>query len=112
MIRHLYRATASPQSKPAPADQKGAEMAGKGRGLLIRSELQIGEEKIVRCVMPTRSYLSQVELPITFGLGTRSGPGTLRIKWPGGAVQEEPITIDPGVNRLDIRQSTPETPAK
>jgi len=75
-------------------------------------ELQIGEEKFVRCLMPTRSYLSQVELPITFGLGTRSGPGTLRIKWPGGAVQEEPITIDPGVNRLDLRQSTPETPAK
>ena len=41
-----------------------------------------------RQVMPTRSYLSQVELPVTFGLGDHDGPVTLRVRWPDGVVQE------------------------
>lgn len=39
-----------------------------------------------RQVMPTRSYLSQVEL--TFGLGDHDGPVRLRVRWPDGVVQE------------------------
>jgi hypothetical protein len=38
--------------------------------------------------MPTRSYLSQVELPVTFGLGDHGGPVRLRVSWPDGVVQE------------------------
>ena len=41
-----------------------------------------------RQVMPTRSYLSQVELPLTFGLGTATQIERLRIEWPDGAVQD------------------------
>jgi hypothetical protein len=41
-------------------------------------------------VMPTRSYQSQVELPLTFGLGTSNRVNRLRITWPGGEVQEVP----------------------
>ena len=41
-----------------------------------------------RQVMPTRSYLSQVELPVTFGLGDHNGPVRLRVRWPEGVVQE------------------------
>ena len=41
-----------------------------------------------RQVMPTRSYLSQVELPVTFGLGDHNGPVRLRVSWPDGVVQE------------------------
>ena len=37
-----------------------------------------------RVVMPTRSYLSQVELPVTFGLGRAPTIESLEIHWPGG----------------------------
>jgi len=40
-----------------------------------------------RRVMPTRGYLSQVELPVTFGLSDRSEPARLEITWPDGGQQ-------------------------
>lgn len=39
-------------------------------------------------VMPTRSYLSQVELPLTFGLGSASTIDRVTVRWPGGKEQE------------------------
>jgi len=42
---------------------------------------------LARQVMPTRSYLSQSELPLTLGLGGAEETGELRIEWPGGPVQ-------------------------
>ena len=47
--------------------------------------------------MPTRSYLSQVELPVTFGLGSRDRVEALDVTWPDGAKQAVPV---PGVDRL------------
>ncbi|MFN3151607.1 CRTAC1 family protein [Bremerella sp.] len=44
-----------------------------------------------RQVMPTRSYLSQVELPITFGLGKTDQIDSVTIIWPDGKVQK----VDP-----------------
>ncbi len=41
-----------------------------------------------RQVMPTRSYLSGVELPVTFGLGSSTTVDSLRIIWPDGTTQE------------------------
>ncbi|NNF65900.1 MAG: CRTAC1 family protein, partial [Gammaproteobacteria bacterium] len=38
-------------------------------------------------VAPGRSYLSQVELPLTFGLGEASVT-TVRVTWPDGASTE------------------------
>ncbi len=45
-----------------------------------------------RQVMPTRSYLSQVERPLTFGLGP-AAPMNLKlsITWPDGARQQLPV---------------------
>lgn len=40
-----------------------------------------------RQVMPARGYLSQVELPVTFGLGGTSEVEQLLIRWPDGAEQ-------------------------
>jgi hypothetical protein len=40
-----------------------------------------------RMVMPTRSYLSQSELPVTFGLGSGGMPDELHITWPDGEQQ-------------------------
>lgn len=52
-----------------------------------------------RLVSPTRSYASQVELPVTFGLGSSSEIERLTIRWPGGSVEE----LRPsGVDRLLI----------
>lgn len=42
----------------------------------------------IRQVMPTRSYLSQVELPVTFGLGSSTVIDSLEIEWPGGSIQQ------------------------
>ena len=44
-----------------------------------------------RMVMPTRSYLSQSELPLTFGLGTANTVGELHITWPDGQQQTVPV---------------------
>jgi hypothetical protein len=52
-----------------------------------RVELTAGGVRQRRLVMPTRSFLSQVELPLTFGLGNTSRVDALRITWPSGQVQ-------------------------
>jgi hypothetical protein len=44
-----------------------------------------------RMVMPTRSYLSQSELPVTFGLGNSSAAHELHITWPDGEQQTVPV---------------------
>ena len=58
-------------------------------------ELTAGGLTQRRQVMPTRSYLSQVELPITFGLGKITKIDALAIRWPDGSRQtEKEIPID------------------
>jgi len=57
-----------------------------------------------RTVMPTRSYLSQVESVVTFGLGKSAGVDRLRILWPNG--QEEEIAV-PGIDRTIIVRQVP-----
>lgn len=40
-----------------------------------------------RQVMPARGYLSQVELPLTFGLGSNARIESVKVRWPNGDVQ-------------------------
>lgn len=50
-----------------------------------------------RAVRPTRGYLSQVERPVTFGLGELADPAavTLRVIWPDGSEQTvKPTVLD------------------
>lgn len=76
------------------------KLVGKGAnrdaiGALI--EIQIGEQTQTRRVNPTRGYLSQVELPVTFGLGMLDEIDRMVIHWPNGKKQ----TISkPQVDRL------------
>jgi hypothetical protein len=53
-----------------------------------RVELTAGGQTQYRLVSPTRGYLSQSELPLTFGLGEGDQVDKLVIRWPGGEVQE------------------------
>jgi len=68
-------------------------------------EVRVAGETLSRQVMPTRSYLSQVELPVTFGLGDAEGIESLSVHWPDGSTQK----VAPGdVDRLlTIEQATP-----
>jgi len=56
-------------------------------GIGATLHLTVGDRVLHRQVMPTRSYLSQVELPVSFGLGEAREAGPLRITWPGGKSQ-------------------------
>ncbi len=59
-------------------------------------ELTAGGVTQRRMVTPNRSYLSQSELPLTFGLGKTAHIDSLVVVWPDGSRQ--PVTI-PGVDR-------------
>jgi hypothetical protein len=52
-----------------------------------RVELTAGGMSQTRDVIPTRSFLSQMELPVTFGLGENDSIDALRISWPDGTSQ-------------------------
>ena len=54
-------------------------------GAVVR--LEAGGRAQERTVMPTRSYLSQVELPLTFGLGAHDRVDRVAITWPDGSQQ-------------------------
>ena len=49
--------------------------------------------------MPTRSYLSQSELPVTFGLGNATQVDALEITWPDGTVQK---VAPPPIDKLTV----------
>ena len=54
-------------------------------GALIK--VRLGNQTLTRQVMPTRSYLSQSELPVTIGLGKADRFEVLEVIWPGGERQ-------------------------
>ncbi len=58
-------------------------------------EVHSGKSIHRRQVMPTKSYLSQVELPVTFGLGQADHIDKVVIRWPDGSTQAlTDVTID------------------
>lgn len=59
-------------------------------------EIVTGEHRQQRRVEPTRSYLSQVETTLSFGIGNNDRVDYVEIKWPDG----ETLTIaEPAINR-------------
>lgn len=48
-----------------------------------------------RQVMPTRSYLAQSELPVTFGIPKNARVEELEVHWPGGAKQQVAVPAEP-----------------
>lgn len=69
-------------------------------------ELKAGGITQRHVVMPTRSYLSQVELPVTLGLGVATQVDSLQVTWPGGQVQ--PVTVEGIDTTLTVIQSAAE----
>jgi enediyne biosynthesis protein E4 len=68
------------------------------------AELSVDGVTQRRVVMPTRSYLSQSELPLTFGLGTADTVDALHIIWPDGqrqSVQVPAIDVLMTVNQAN-----------
>jgi enediyne biosynthesis protein E4 len=62
-------------------------------------EVTAGEVTQRRQVMPTRGYLTQSELPVTFGLGSSPVVDSIVVTWPDGTRQE----VAPGpVDRLQV----------
>jgi len=59
--------------------------------------LRTGGVTQYRGLHPSRGYLSQVELPLTFGLGPATTVDELTVTWPGGQVQR---VVVPGVDRV------------
>ena len=49
--------------------------------------VRVGAQTRRQQVMPTRSYLSQSELPVTIGLGDQATVEQVEINWPGGGKQ-------------------------
>jgi hypothetical protein len=67
----------------------GDPAAGTNRDAVgARVELTAGGLTQSRTVMPSRSYLSQSELPVTFGVGTRDRVDRVVIDWPSGRTEE------------------------
>jgi hypothetical protein len=54
-------------------------------------------------VMPTRSYLSQVELVLTFGLGAAARADAVRVRWPGEGEVQELGALDAGAHVIEQR---------
>lgn len=59
-------------------------------------KMRVAGHTLSRQVMPTRSYLSQSELPVTFGLGKADKVDSMEILWPSGTKQK----VSPQIDRL------------
>ncbi len=76
----------------------------------IGAQVKVEAGKLVqrREVISGRSYLSQCELPLTFGLGQANKVDRVTIQWPGRNAGKQVVT-DLAVNRCHrIRQTSPQ----
>lgn len=76
----------------------GFELKGRSpnpQAIGARVEIEMGDSILTRHVMPTRSYLSQVALPVHFGLGTSDQLDSVTVIWPDGHRQAIPnVEVD------------------
>jgi hypothetical protein len=62
-------------------------------------EVKVEGRVLRQQVMPTRSYLSQVELPVTFGLGTAKAVDQVIVHWADGKRQ---VVTPPAVDQVVV----------
>lgn len=53
--------------------------------------LELGDQTATRYLSPNRSYLSQTEPVVLFGLGKSTAAGTVTVRWPGGETTSEAV---------------------
>jgi len=63
----------------------GAKASRDAIGAWVKA--RVGNRTLWRQVMPTRSYLSQSELPVAIGLGSTEQIDEIEVIWPGGKRQ-------------------------
>lgn len=81
---------------------QGTSCARDAIGAVV--ELKLGDRVLSRTVMPTRSYLSQCERTVTFGLEAEQNVNEVLVRWPNG--QQETFPVE-GVDRtLRFTQGT------
>lgn len=66
--------------------------------------IRVGGHTLSRQVMPTRSYLSQSELAVTFGLGAETRVEDAVVTWPGG--REQRVTGLPVDRQTTVEENT------
>src|SRR5205814_2175701 len=66
--------------------------------------LRVGGRTFWRQVMPTRGYLSQSELSVTFGLGRSDHADEVTLIWPDGSKQK---VDSPRLDALHVVQQSP-----
>lgn len=70
-------------------------------------DVEAGDMKLQRTVMPTVGYLSQRELPLTIGVGTHNRIDRLRVTWPDGSAQTQ---TDVAVNQSLVIEQQSDAP--
>jgi hypothetical protein len=80
---HLYRNDLASGQHAVRLALRGTKANRSGVGATIRA--RAGADRLTRVVRTGSSYLSQSELPVTLGLGTRARADEVTIEWPGGA---------------------------
>jgi enediyne biosynthesis protein E4 len=85
---HLYRTDAPAGNRSLRLRLVGNPQAGQGGsnrdGIGARASIRVGTASASRIVRTGSSYLSQSELPLTFGLGAASRADEVTIVWPSG----------------------------
>lgn len=80
-------------------DVRGTRANRDGMGAVVTVES--GESSWSAMVMPTKSYLSQCEKTLTFGLGDRDSVDRVTIQWPSaeGETNSQQVVLDPPVDQ-------------
>lgn len=82
---HLYRNDVDPANRSVRVALRGTRSNRDGIGARVRG--RVGSAWLTRLVRTGSSYLSQSELPVTFGLGSRGVVDEAIIEWPSGVRQ-------------------------
>jgi hypothetical protein len=80
---HLYRTDLGVPHRAVRLTLRGERSNRDAIGARVRA--RIGPDSLTRVVRTGSSYLSQSELPLTFGLGRRAAADDVLIEWPSGA---------------------------
>ncbi len=81
----LYRNELRVANKSVRLTLRGTRANRDGIGAKVR--VRLGTTWLTRVVRTGSSYLSQSELPLTFGLGTTAATDEALIEWPGGQAE-------------------------